>query len=278
MIVWIRVGVGVVILVASRCVSNMYNGRRLFLFGKVARRVNTPCLEVPVFSIALVCAGAEFKDMLNASHSEESFVTHLTLYETTEFDFYAGLLMFIGVALMILWIIFHSCYKEDLALAREASYRRLYDADMEADLRRLILTDGDYASVLNETRAALAKTVYWANYKPRLLDVILSKDDRDIMLDILLANRGKVRQSAVFRGYGAGDGDDAARIEFLRVIMAMLDSHGVTRQLFAVKNYNSGKIIRYAWADTPAAEHEGFETCASLGQLANQDNAYENAP
>lgn len=248
------IGFVLVIIIASCCVSNMLKGRKQFLCGKIARSINIPHLEVLIFSSLLIYAGRKLNYALDLGRNVELLLVSITYSELSRWRTRVGCLIFIGVALLVVWVVTYIRYLQKYRAEREEACRQLYSFFAERDLKKLISTDGDYGSMLNDARAALAQTVYWAHYEPRLLDVILNKSDFDNMLDITLANRGKVRAKAVHNGYSTSGTDENARTEFLQVLQSMLASRGVVRPLLAIQNLDSGKVVRYAWDETPAAE------------------------
>lgn len=226
-------------------------------------------MEVPVFSVALLCAGTKLRDVLNRARVDESFVAGLTYGERSQWETRASLLILIGVVLLIIWVFAYIRYQKKSRVEWEKSCRELYSLVLEGDMKRLVFLDGDYASELSTARAAFVQTKHWACYEPRLVDVVLNKSDLNNMMDIMLARRGKIRSDAVLNGYSVGTIDQAARIEFLQVIRATLGAWGVARHLVAIQNRDSGEVVRYAWSETPAAECDHFERCVALDRLTD---------
>lgn len=234
---WISLVFVILMFTAIWCIANVVREVKPFTFGRLYG-------DVLATAAVHLCVGAIV--CKTGSKYDDSFAL-------------GALLVMGGIALLITWVLAHSRYLEKARIERVKSRLDLYSVAMENDFKRLIFMDGDYTSALNGVRSALAQTEHWSHYEPRLLDVILNKSDFDNMMDIMLAGRGKIRLDALCDGYGVGEVSENARVEFLQVLQSMLGSCGVTRPLFAIQHRDSGEILRYAWADTPAAERDHFE-------------------
>lgn len=228
---WISLVFVILMFTAIWCIANVVREVKPFTFGRLYG-------DVLATAAVHLCVGAIV--CKTGSKYDDSFAL-------------GALLVMGGIVLLITWVLAYSRYLEKARIERVKSRLNLYSVAMENDFKRLIFMDGDYASALNDVRVALAQTEHWSHYEPRLLDVILNESDLDNVLDIMLAGRGRIRSDAVMTGYSADSVDVAARVEFLQVLQSMLGSCGVTRPLFAIQ-HDSGEILRYAWADTPAAK------------------------
>lgn len=154
---------------------------------------------------------------------------------------------------MIVWVIAESFYKEKCRREAESNFE-LFDAGMESAIERFVRKMENYDDVLEEVKAALADTELWANYEPSWRDVISNTADWHFVLDVMLANRSKIRAKAVLTGYKANGIDDEKMREFLLTLQATLRYWKVSRPLLAIRDKNSGSIVRYAWSGTPAAD------------------------
>lgn len=142
------------------------------------------------------------------------------------------------------------------------------NADMERRLRQFVMDKGNAAYVQSELTKFFAKTEFWAEYTPSDIALFSNPEEQDIAVDVLLANRGAIRQDIELVGYPERPTRAvafeshaphlpnitmAAREEFLLLLRNAVNQHGWRLRLVHVQNKTEPKSSRYAWEGDSAA-------------------------
>lgn len=238
---WVPFAFFAALLISMYCAVTMLTGWRPSRYRGTPYKYGIPYKGAPFFSVIMIYIGKMLKKEINGPYREGSFTNYLTLDELFMYKNMAGFLVFIGVALLVVWAVVYRRY-------REGRKTELVDSDMELKIKKFVLKERSYDYVIAEVKSTLGDLGLWPGYEPTWSEIVSNTTDLNTVLDIMLANRGKIRAVAANDGY-----DVTAEVRFLQVLQSTLGSCGVARSLFAIRNTDSGKVVRYAWAETFAA-------------------------
>lgn len=137
--------------------------------------------------------------------------------------------------------------------ASKEAFKEMYsDLEFESQLLHAITSSDNYDAVYAEVLPILEKTEYWNHFTQETLKP-WALDNRDIILDIMLANRGKVSYLSCTFGYTANIAYNdhfepkEKMFEYVELLQSLLKKRGVHLGLIYYRKISGFKDEGYAW-------------------------------